>query len=358
MACPRRLAGSRLWEPGATAGLPGHLALAQSPVPARDRHGSVPGARPHTAPAGARGHQSASRFPGCRSPSRCASGRPSRHLSRPPPGHLEIAGDGRCRRRRRDPCSSARCRHSHARRHRCLAVPHRRVPRLHGRPPRHRRVHARPDPRPSGRTPRFPVREVRPRHPVHRRSPRNRGHRPSPGRRRYHRGQHRPPGNCCHRVRHRPRAHYGLRGRSPPRPGRVYRHQCGPRCLVRRCLVRRYRRPGGPASPLPRFHLPRLLPGRQQHNKNTGRATSPTGSGPTSEDVRRRPTLPRGPPRSTIGAEELNFRVRNGTGCFPFAMATETLWRCRAPQLTRNQVPGRYGRPHLRNRTVDACKTK
>jgi hypothetical protein len=45
-------------------------------------------------------------------------------------------------------------------------------------------------------------------------------------------------------------------------------------------------------------------------------------------NVRRRPTLPRGPPRSTIGAEELNFQVRNGAGCFPFAMVTETLWRC------------------------------
>jgi hypothetical protein len=44
--------------------------------------------------------------------------------------------------------------------------------------------------------------------------------------------------------------------------------------------------------------------------------------------ARRRPTLPRGPPRSTIGAEGLNFRVRNGTGCFPFAMAAVTLWKC------------------------------
>ena len=49
-----------------------------------------------------------------------------------------------------------------------------------------------------------------------------------------------------------------------------------------------------------------------------------------THDVRRRPTLPRGPPRSTIGAEELNFRVRNGTGCFPFAMTAETLWRFRS----------------------------
>src|SRR4051812_31021404 len=44
------------------------------------------------------------------------------------------------------------------------------------------------------------------------------------------------------------------------------------------------------------------------------------------KNVRRRPTLPRSLPRSTIGAEGLSFRVRNGTGRFPFAMATETLW--------------------------------
>ena len=42
--------------------------------------------------------------------------------------------------------------------------------------------------------------------------------------------------------------------------------------------------------------------------------------------VRRRPTLPQPPGCSTIGAERLNFRVRNGAGCFPFAMAAETLW--------------------------------
>ena len=49
-------------------------------------------------------------------------------------------------------------------------------------------------------------------------------------------------------------------------------------------------------------------------------------SGPPSrKDVRRRPTLPRSHPRSTIGAEGLSFRVRNGTGRFPFAMAAETL---------------------------------
>src|SRR6476619_728668 len=43
--------------------------------------------------------------------------------------------------------------------------------------------------------------------------------------------------------------------------------------------------------------------------------------------VRRRPTLPRSGPRSTIGAERLSFRVRDGTGRFPLAMVAETLWR-------------------------------
>src|SRR3954453_1475250 len=41
--------------------------------------------------------------------------------------------------------------------------------------------------------------------------------------------------------------------------------------------------------------------------------------------VRRRPTLPPGPPGSTIGAERLSFRVRNETGRFPLAMTAVTL---------------------------------
>ena len=46
---------------------------------------------------------------------------------------------------------------------------------------------------------------------------------------------------------------------------------------------------------------------------------------PVSKNVRRRPTLPPGPPGSTIGAERLSFRVRNETGRFPFAMTAVTL---------------------------------
>jgi hypothetical protein len=40
-------------------------------------------------------------------------------------------------------------------------------------------------------------------------------------------------------------------------------------------------------------------------------------------EIRRRPTLPGGLPPSTIGADRLNFRVRDGNGCDPVAMATE-----------------------------------
>ncbi|BBC35627.1 hypothetical protein SGFS_069210 [Streptomyces graminofaciens] len=49
------------------------------------------------------------------------------------------------------------------------------------------------------------------------------------------------------------------------------------------------------------------------------------GRGSLAIFVRRRPTLPQGPPCSTIGAVRLSFRVRNVTGRFPHAMTTETL---------------------------------
>jgi hypothetical protein len=42
-------------------------------------------------------------------------------------------------------------------------------------------------------------------------------------------------------------------------------------------------------------------------------------------NFRRRPTLPLSLPSSTIGAKELNFRVRDGNGCVLFAIATEKL---------------------------------
>lgn len=47
--------------------------------------------------------------------------------------------------------------------------------------------------------------------------------------------------------------------------------------------------------------------------------------------VRRCPTLPQGPPCSTIGAVSLSFRVRNVSGRFPDAMAAVT--RAPAPHI-------------------------
>jgi hypothetical protein len=44
---------------------------------------------------------------------------------------------------------------------------------------------------------------------------------------------------------------------------------------------------------------------------------TPGGVALNSVNVRRRPTLPRPPGRSTIGAVELNFQVRNGDWVFP-----------------------------------------
>src|SRR5689334_13022088 len=68
--------------------------------------------------------------------------------------------------------------------------------------------------------------------------------------------------------------------------------------------------------------------------------------------VRLRPTLPHRHQCSTIGAEGLSFRVRNGAGRFPFAMTAETLWRY--------QISGWCSRLYLGNCTVDAehlCKS-
>ena len=46
---------------------------------------------------------------------------------------------------------------------------------------------------------------------------------------------------------------------------------------------------------------------------------------PSRKNVRRRPTLPQPLGCSTIGAERLDFRVRDGTGYFPLAKAAVTL---------------------------------
>ena len=49
---------------------------------------------------------------------------------------------------------------------------------------------------------------------------------------------------------------------------------------------------------------------------------------------RRRPTLPHKKSCSTIGAEELNDRVRDGIGCDLFAMTTENYVGCTLVKAT------------------------
>ncbi len=64
---------------------------------------------------------------------------------------------------------------------------------------------------------------------------------------------------------------------------------------------------------------------------------------PPVKEIRRRPTLPGRLRPSTIGAGGLNFRVRDGNGCDPSAIATETLHigRRRGGRLcrTRSHAP-------------------
>ncbi len=55
---------------------------------------------------------------------------------------------------------------------------------------------------------------------------------------------------------------------------------------------------------------------RRTHRRQTRAVRS-------SIEIRRRPTLPGDHSPSTIGADRLNFRVRDGNGCDPVAMVTE-----------------------------------
>ena len=70
--------------------------------------------------------------------------------------------------------------------------------------------------------------------------------------------------------------------------------------------------------------------------------------------VRRRPTLPQPRGCSTIGAVRLNFRVRNGTGCFPDAMAAVTRWNIVQP----NTTGGCCSRTKQWTRLLKTCSSK
>ena len=76
-------------------------------------------------------------------------------------------------------------------------------------------------------------------------------------------------------------------------------------------------------------------------NLRPRRRRTPIAGGPSHVRARRRPTLPGPLDPSTIGAGGLNFRVRNGNGCDPSAMATEICCQersRRAAQLLGNSI--------------------
>src|SRR5688500_5075560 len=59
--------------------------------------------------------------------------------------------------------------------------------------------------------------------------------------------------------------------------------------------------------------------------------------------VRRRPTLPQPLGCSTIGAERLNFRVRYGTGCFPFRYGRRNSFNLHKPSRLLSEGCGFVG---------------
>jgi hypothetical protein len=67
--------------------------------------------------------------------------------------------------------------------------------------------------------------------------------------------------------------------------------------------------------------------------RQTKKGPGDDSPGPFVTMSRRRPTLPPRYQGSTIGAGGLNFRVRNGTGCSPSAVAAETAWGCEPPSV-------------------------
>src|SRR3954467_7644418 len=84
-----------------------------------------------------------------------------------------------------------------------------------------------------------------------------------------------------------------------------------------------------PAAPAPRPRDPE----RNRPRKATSRPKA------AHQINRRRPTLPGPFKPSTIGAEGLNFSVRNGKRCFPLAIATESF---------RDDRPSGPSKPHSR----------
>ena len=149
----------------------------------------------------------------------------------------------------------------------------------------------------------------------------------------------------------------GVEGRLPPRPEAVLPRPAPAPPVLGFPLFERSP-PGlrGPFEPdrsgVGLFTAPSCPPALHERKDLYLKTTTPRGTEAPRGVlyVRRCPTLPQVPTCSTIGAERLSFRVRNGAGRFPFAMITETLWSYdgphpheerRLPTVTREPHSGR-----------------
>ena len=88
--------------------------------------------------------------------------------------------------------------------------------------------------------------------------------------------------------------------------------------------------------------------------------------------TRQRPTLPQSSPCSTIGSDELNFRVRDGIGCGLVDIATGNLWASKSSVLmlrcatrrsagrvgSRGLRPASPAEPHLARTSSSACSAR
>ena len=81
-----------------------------------------------------------------------------------------------------------------------------------------------------------------------------------------------------------------------------------------------------------------MTEGGGARGKRTGKRKGRPEGRPFHKKSRRRPTLPPRLQGSTIGAGGLNFRVRDGTGCFPSAIATETAERVASHQVHPDEL--------------------
>ena len=97
---------------------------------------------------------------------------------------------------------------------------------------------------------------------------------------------------------------------------------------------------------------PSGIPASRSSGAQKKRARLSAGS--SWKKSRQRPTLPHGFPCSTIGSEELNFRVRDGIGCGLLEITTGNFWIASSASA-RNEGCARISQSESRARSSNVC---